>query len=116
MDVGYDSETGVLAIAFTPRDIRDYALLFQLVLEEEMGMGTCVPNFSKDFFRKFSDSSEKVTITFDCEYLEFCVIFLEEVWMEMIDDGDDTSIMERFLEHVVPLCADNSVLHYFFST
>lgn len=111
MDAGYNSETGDLAIAFTPRNARDYALLMELAIEEGREMGICVPNYSKDFFRGFARSTEKETLIFGCEHLEFCVIFLEEVWMEMAENGEDTSMIEHFLEHIAPLYVDSPVLH-----
>lgn len=111
MDVRYNSENGNLSISFTPVETREFALLMELVFEDEWERGTCVPDLNKEFFRTFATSIEKVKIDFDFDYLEFCLVFLEEVYYKMLDDGVDSAELGSFLSEVSEFCSAGGTIH-----
>lgn len=111
MDARYDPEEGNLVIVFTPCDIRDYAVLMELVFEDTWKQGMYVPDFSDDFFKNFFASNKGMMIRFNFAHLEFCATFLEAVYREMLEASEDTFEIEMILDEVVRYCADNSIVH-----
>lgn len=111
MDVKYNPETSGLTIVFEPRDIRNYAVLMELVCEDTWKRKMYVPNFPEDFFKKFSVVNRKVAINFNFGHLEFCATFLDAVYWEMLNAHEDTSEIGLALYEIECHCADNSVLH-----
>lgn len=111
MYLGSKPGEGNLIICFRPREAEKFALLMELVFEEERERGTFVPTFEEDFFEKLAKSEEEISIEFPFQFLEVGIIFLEEIYLEMLEDDCDTSVIEHFLDRISPLCGDNSVLH-----
>lgn len=100
MDVRYDPNEGKTTLIFSPKESDRLSLLMQLVIEEERVRGTRVPSFNEDFFRGFAGATEKFTVELKFEYLAFAVIYLDEIIEVMIDDDNDPTDLDSFVEQI----------------
>lgn len=89
---------GYTIISFEKEEVVNSASLMRFIWEEELERGTLVPDRRRhDFIKMLATAKEKHFVKFDFQYLEFVVVFLQNVCAEMYMDGCDTTKLENFL-------------------
>ena len=105
MDVRFDPNQGKTTLSFVPKETDQLSVLMQLVIEEEKIRGTKVPDFEKDFFKRFATSKDKFVIELDFNFLPFTIAYLDEVIEEMLENGSDPTDLDCFVEQINSFCS-----------
>lgn len=107
----YDVEAARVIISFDPNESHGCSVLMQLVWEEEWYKGTTVPNLKEAFFKRIALAKERVSITFDYEYVEFVINFLKAACEEQRNNGVNIAPIEDFIHKVSGYCPVGQTIH-----